>query len=128
MHGTQDQILDSGREPGRFVIVDHRSAPFVAALFEDALGGNVARDIVGVTADPETGGIEFLFQTQRIIDDHLTRQKNHGEIIAEIPGLNVVGKLGRQRFAAVEFRKVDPRIIAGVTALFSLLFPLFACR
>ena len=59
---TEDGSLFSGRKRSGLVIIDHGDAAFVTAFFEDALGSDVAGDIVGVSIDTKAGGIKLTLE------------------------------------------------------------------
>ena len=73
--------------------------------------GNVAGNIVGIGIDPEPRGIEFLFQSQRIIHHHFAGEEHHGQFVAKTPRLHPVGDLRLQFFAAIQTVEIFSGVI-----------------
>jgi hypothetical protein len=88
--GADDVVLDGRRELARPAVVDHRPLGLVPALGQDPAGRDVARDVVRVRRHPQPARVELVLQPDRIIDDHLAGQEDHGQVVAERPGLHAV--------------------------------------
>ena len=94
------------------VVVPEGGFGFVSAFGEDAAGGDVAGDIVGVAIDPEAGTVEFALQAQGVVDDHFTPKEHHGEPVIEEQGLDGVREGGLGRFIALEAGKPASGVIS----------------
>jgi hypothetical protein len=111
MHGGHDAVFDIGGELGGAVVVDHGTGAFVAAFFEDAAGGDVAGDVVGVAIDPHAGAVKFAFDAEGVVDGDFAGEEDHGHVVAEAPALDEVGQLGGEFFAVVETGEILLRVI-----------------
>jgi hypothetical protein len=126
---VDDAPLDAGGEACRLVVVDHRALGLVAAFGEDALGRDVAGDVVRVGADPDARAIQLALQAQGVVDDDLSAEEDQGELLAEAPRLHGVAQLGRERLAALEAREVLAGVVAeGAGVARGALGPLLPCR
>ena len=65
-------------------------------------GWDVAWDVIAVGDDPDAALIDFPLEPEGIIDDHFAGKEDHGEIVAEAPGLDRVRDMRFEGFAAIE--------------------------
>ena len=92
--GVHQLVLDRGIVPPGLFVVDLRKVRLVAALAEDAAGGDVARHVVGPRVEPEARPVELTLEPHGVVNHHLSGEKDHRQVGVEFPNRDRVVDLG----------------------------------
>ena len=68
-HSIDDDFFQSGRIGSGNVVIDHRPAPFVTSFTKNTFGWNVAWAGIRIGIQPDSASVQFLFESQCIIDN-----------------------------------------------------------
>jgi len=110
--GVHEAVLELRGELLGAVVVPEGGLGLVAALGEDAAGGDVAGDVVGVGGDPEASAVELALEAEGVVHDDLAAEEHHGEVGGEGPGLDGVGEGGRRGFSAFDAFEPTTGVVA----------------